>query len=105
MKCHEDFSRYAASAGGARISAGAVLARWPGTQPRLQELNDSCVGCDKWWLDRIYFEVKNFHDYVPAGTSIEVFLRAAGSTDWVEVPNSGDENYVYRINSQTPLWM
>jgi hypothetical protein len=38
MKCHEDFSLYAASAGGARISAGAVRARWPGTQPWLQEL-------------------------------------------------------------------
>jgi hypothetical protein len=64
-----------------------------------KNLRASCDGCDLNFVDRYHFVIENFHDYVPAGTAIKVFLKeVAGSTGWVKVPNTGGEDYVYRIN-------
>ena len=74
--------------------------RTPGANEFIfKNLRDSCGGqCDPWFMDEFTFVIENFHAYVPAGTAIKVFLKVADSTNWVEVSNTGGENYVYRIN-------
>jgi hypothetical protein len=95
-----------------RVSIVVYDPRTPGANEFIfKNLRDSCFAretacvsdttsnrsCDNWWSDQIYFVIENFNDYVPAGTEIKVFLKVAGSANWVEVSTEG-ENYVYRIN-------
>ena len=74
--------------------------RTPGTNEFIfKNVRDICDGhCGTLFIDKFTFVIEDFHAYVPDGTAIKVFLKVAGSTDWVEVSSTEGGNYVYRID-------
>lgn len=73
--------------------------RTPGANEFLfKNLQYACDPCIPDFMVRFTYVIENFHAYVPAGTAFKVFLKVAGSTNWVEVPSAGGENHGYRIN-------
>jgi hypothetical protein len=73
--------------------------RTPGANEFLfKNLRYRCDDCVPDFLEVFTYVIENFHAYVPAGTAFKVFLKVAGSTNWVEVPSAGGEKVGYRIN-------
>ena len=81
------------------VAIFAYEPRTPGANELIfKNLQGRCDRCDLFWGESVSYVIENLHAYLPAGTALKVFLKVAGSTNWVEVPSTGNENYVYRIN-------
>ena len=64
------------------VAIFAYEPRTPGANELIfKKLEWSCpFGC--------LIEIANLHDYVPTGTTIKVFLKSSGATEWIEVNHS-----------------